>query len=157
MTNVYNLNKAKLQPLRSVYRFGIFSVRQSEAGWGWAGLVSPVGCAGGGRVGLAVVLRVGSSAVRVHRSLGSLGSLRLLEARPVGVGPGEGGGLQGGHRLHLEREGGSSKERVRMVVFGLFPLPGLHVVFLQGYWPWLTMDLLIESTGIAHHVASCNN
>ena len=113
-------------------------------------LVSSV-AGGGGGVGLAVVLGVGRAVGRgVHR-------LGLLEAGPVGVGPGEGGGLQGGHRLHLEREGGGSKERVRMVVFGLFPLPGLHVVFLQSYWPWLTMDLLIESTGIAHHVASCNN
>ena len=121
--------------------------------FGGNALVSPVCGSGGGWVGLPVVLGVGGGrrVGAVHRRLG------LLEARPVGVGPGEGGGLQGGHRLHLEREGGSSKERVRMVVFGLFPLPGLNVVFLQSYRPWLAMDLLIESTGIAHHVASCNN
>ena len=43
-----------------------------------------------------------------------------------------------------------------MVMFGLFPLPSLDVVFLQSYWPWLSMDLLIKPTGIADHVSGCN-
>ena len=84
-------NKAKLRPLRSVYKFG----GQCEAAVCEADnarLVSPVSGSGGGGVGLPVVLGVGrGSSVGVHRSL------RLLEARPVRVGPGEGGGLEGGH------------------------------------------------------------
>ena len=90
MTNVYNLNKAKLRPLRSVYKFGCQCEAVPVPG-GYNALVSPVGGSGGAGVGLAVVLGVGGgSTVGVHR-------LRLLETRPVRVGPGEGGGLEGGH------------------------------------------------------------
>ena len=84
-------NKAKLRPLRSVYKFGVQCEAVCEADNN-ALLVSPVCWSGGGGIGLPVVLGVGGgSCVGVHRSLG------LLEARPVGVGPGEGGGLEGGH------------------------------------------------------------
>ena len=55
--------------------------------FGMSILVSSV-AGGGGGVGLAVVLGVGRAVGRgVHR-------LGLLEAGPVGVGPGEGGGGQ---------------------------------------------------------------
>ena len=116
----------------------------------YCSLVSAVAGRGGTGISLAVVLRVGSAVCcRIHR-------LGLLETRPVGVGPGEGWWRDGWHWLHLEGEGGSSKERV-MVMFGLLPLPRLDVVFLQSYRPWLTVDLLVETTGVTDHVSGWNN
>lgn len=99
---------------------------------------------------------VGSRVGRV----GGRHGLGLLEALPVGVGPGQGGAHGGGegghgHALHLDREATGAKQTVVMkVMLVLLPLPGLDIVLLQGDGSWLTVNLLIKSTGVTNYVAS---
>ena len=42
------------------------------------------------------------------------------------------------------------------VQLGLLPLPGLHVVLLEGDGARRAVDLLVEAAGVTHDVASCN-
>ena len=118
------------------------------------------GCSGGRGLTSAVVLGVGGG---VGRGVHGRPRPGLLEALPVGVGPREGGGGQRGHRrghrLHLDREGGGDGAEEAVgggVQLALLPLPGLHVVLLEGDGARRAVDLLVEAARVTHDVASCN-